>query len=168
MKKFIKIRQRDGFTIVELLIVIVVIAILAAITIVAYNGIQSRARDSERLSEMQHIEKAIALYFIDNGGYPNCSGGTYTPGGTVNACNLSNLAAALTPKYLRTIPTDPKNSGQDIYQYAFGYKKTGATTYTGDGSNNYITGMHLETVSGNLNNGWVMPAYYNHLGGSSN
>ena len=37
---------RSGFTIVELLIVIVVIAILAAITIVAFNGIQERARAS--------------------------------------------------------------------------------------------------------------------------
>ena len=37
-------KTKSGFTIVELLIVIVVIGILAAITIVAYNGIQSRAR----------------------------------------------------------------------------------------------------------------------------
>jgi prepilin-type N-terminal cleavage/methylation domain-containing protein len=39
-------KQQSGFTIVELLIVIVVIAILAAITVVAYNGIQDRARNS--------------------------------------------------------------------------------------------------------------------------
>ena len=41
-------KRRTGFTIVELLIVIVIIAILAAITIVAYNGLQQRARDSQR------------------------------------------------------------------------------------------------------------------------
>jgi len=39
-------QKQSGFTIVELLIVVVVIAILAAITIVAYNGIQNRAKSS--------------------------------------------------------------------------------------------------------------------------
>ncbi|MCA9336234.1 prepilin-type N-terminal cleavage/methylation domain-containing protein, partial [Candidatus Saccharibacteria bacterium] len=49
-----KIRKHrlSGFTIVELLIVIVVLAILAAITIVAYNGIQQRSRDSIRKSDL--------------------------------------------------------------------------------------------------------------------
>ena len=41
-------KKQTGFTIVELLIVIVVIGILAAITIVAFNGVQQRARDAQR------------------------------------------------------------------------------------------------------------------------
>ena len=48
-------KRSSAFTIVELLIVIVVIAILAAITIMAYNGIQSRARDSQRAQDIQTI-----------------------------------------------------------------------------------------------------------------
>ena len=56
-----------GFTIVELLIVIVVIAILAAITIVAYNGIQVRARDNDRKSSISTLAKAFSLYKVDNG-----------------------------------------------------------------------------------------------------
>lgn len=50
-----------GFTIVELLIVIVVIGILAAITIVAYNGIQDRARQSKIQADINSIVKAIRL-----------------------------------------------------------------------------------------------------------
>ena len=53
---------RRGFTIVELLIVIVVIAILAAISIVAYNGIQERARDADRKSEIRAYKKPLELY----------------------------------------------------------------------------------------------------------
>lgn len=45
-------KRHAGFTIVELQIVIVVIAILATISIVAYNGIQQRARDSQRKSDL--------------------------------------------------------------------------------------------------------------------
>lgn len=59
-----------GFTIVELLIVIVVIAILAAMTIVAYNGIQARAYDSSVRSDLSQIGRKVELYKIDNGSYP--------------------------------------------------------------------------------------------------
>lgn len=56
--------KQHGFTIVELLIVIVVIAILAAISIVAYNGIQQRARDSIRKDHIAKISKAMQLWSI--------------------------------------------------------------------------------------------------------
>lgn len=59
-----------GFTIVELLIVIVVIGILAAITIVAYNGIQNRANDGAIQSDLSAASKALELYKTDNGVYP--------------------------------------------------------------------------------------------------
>ena len=64
------IKRRDGFTIVELLIVIVVIAILAAITLVAYNGIQNRANDNVVLSDISNIRKKMEVAKIDLGHYP--------------------------------------------------------------------------------------------------
>ncbi len=63
-------QKQTGFTIVELLIVIVVIGILAAITIVAYNGIQNRANDTAIQSDLQNISKKLELYKADNGVYP--------------------------------------------------------------------------------------------------
>ena len=61
---------RSGFTIVELLIVIVVIAILAAISIVAYRGIQDRARDAAIASKESQVRKKLAVYKVENETYP--------------------------------------------------------------------------------------------------
>ena len=65
-------RRPDGFTIVELLIVIVVIAILAAITVVAFNGIQDRARNSSIQTDLTNFAKKIEMAKIDtaDGLYP--------------------------------------------------------------------------------------------------
>jgi len=65
------LRNTKGFTIVELLIVIVVIAILAAISIVAYNGVQTRANNSTVKSDLNKIIKKMELAKIDLGRYPN-------------------------------------------------------------------------------------------------
>ena len=62
-----KRKRQTGFTIVELLIVIVVIGILAAITVVAYNGIQERAHQSKIDSDMRNLETAINLARVNNG-----------------------------------------------------------------------------------------------------
>lgn len=65
-----KTKHNSAFTIVELLIVIVVIAILATISIVAYNGIQQRARASEASTALTQAKKKLELYKVDNGSYP--------------------------------------------------------------------------------------------------
>ena len=63
---------RNGFTIVELLIVIVIIGILAAITIVAYNGIQDRARNASIQSDLTNFAKKLetARLYTADGQYP--------------------------------------------------------------------------------------------------
>ena len=64
-----KINKNSGFTIVELLIVIVVIAILAAISIVAYNGIQSRAKTNSGQSAASQVIKKLAAMNAVKGSY---------------------------------------------------------------------------------------------------
>jgi prepilin-type N-terminal cleavage/methylation domain-containing protein len=64
-----KYKQQSGFTIVELLIAIVVIGILAAITIVAYNGIQVRAKNTMRSSEAHEWQKIVTSYASTYGSY---------------------------------------------------------------------------------------------------
>lgn len=65
------IKNTKGFTIVELLIVIVVIGVLATIAIVAYNGIQTRARAAAVSSDLSNSSKKLSLYLIDNPTYPS-------------------------------------------------------------------------------------------------
>ena len=66
---FIK-KSQNGFTIVELLIVIVVIAILAAISLVAFNGIQQRALASKLSSASAQSKKKLSLYQVEYGQFP--------------------------------------------------------------------------------------------------
>ena len=141
------IRSKSGFTIVELLIVIVVIAILAAITIVAYSGIQSRAKDSKRQEDLANVQRALEIYHATNGGYPACTGGTYQPGTATQSCALSTIATALVPSTIGSLPTDPVNSGQKIYRYGVGWKYTARCTTVTNNSDNYLLGAALDDTS---------------------
>ena len=68
MKESVKLTR--GFTIVELLIVIVIIAILSAITIVAYNGIQARAKTTSIVSSAGQMQQLLLAYKATYGTYP--------------------------------------------------------------------------------------------------
>jgi prepilin-type N-terminal cleavage/methylation domain-containing protein len=70
-----------GFTIVELLIVIVVIGILAAIVIVAYNGVTKSAQQTAIISEMKQWQKLFQAYKALNGSYPSPAADPSNDGG---------------------------------------------------------------------------------------
>ena len=61
----------SGFTMVELMIVIVIIAILAAISIVAYNGVQNRGHNSAVQSDLHQLSTKLAIYQSEQGRYPS-------------------------------------------------------------------------------------------------
>ena len=66
----IKNRKQSGFTIVELLIVIIVIGILAALVITTYSGVQAKARDTKRQTDIGALYSQLEAYYAQNGGYP--------------------------------------------------------------------------------------------------
>ncbi len=130
----------SGFTIVELLIVVVVIGILAAIVTVAYTGIQQRAQVSAITSELKQWQKLFEAYRAVNGHYPAPSATPLTgggPGANVlggyclgtgfpnNYCYVSSSASSygvaestgttlLTA--LSTVGTPPQNSAKYTYE----------------------------------------------------
>ncbi len=135
--------SKPGFTIVELLIVIVVIAIIAAISVVAYGGMQERARDSKRTSDFAVMNKAVRLYYADNGAYPKCNNSTNAAG----SCTFDGLVNKLVPKYISQIPKSPVNPVNNTsYHYAWGFKKTGPMNHGITSTDqDYSIGTYLET-----------------------
>lgn len=63
--------KQSGFTIVELLIVIVVIGILAGLVITTFNGIQQKARDTERETDIKAIHAQVEAFWAQKGYYPS-------------------------------------------------------------------------------------------------
>lgn len=150
--------KNKGFTIVELLIVIVVIAILAAITIVAFNGTQVRARDTARITKVKEISKAIELYQVDNGTYPQildglgwetvCGSQTESWG----HCDRNKILADMLAPYMKIDPTSLSNATQGNYWYH----------YTSQATDNYQTYglmVYLEGTSGQGDGGYLANAY---------
>lgn len=80
--------RSQGFTIVELLIVIVVIGILAAIIITAYTGIQAKARNGKRTTDIQAIQTQLEGFYSTNGYYPSL---TDLDSATWRATNMQSL-----------------------------------------------------------------------------
>jgi len=83
--------KQKGFTIVELLIVVVVIAVLAAITIVSYNGITTRAKETASRSDLANFAKKVELFSADNGRYPT------------SASELTTLNYSLTREHVKAV-----------------------------------------------------------------
>jgi len=150
-KNFIQTTPKhNGFTIVELLIVIVVIAILAAIVIVAYNGIQSRAKTQSAQSSASVIKKKIEAYSAaNNGSYPATTLTTiaaYTS--ALNTYTESSIASA---GITLGTPTTSTSNNEKLIEVSH-CSTAGATGYRvrfWDFGTNAISST---TFTGNLNN----------------
>ena len=134
-----------GFTIVELLIVIVVIGILAAITIVSYSGISTRAENTKTISGIEKYAKALQIYATNTGAYPITSYPCLGPLGSkcsdissspTNTCAGSGSATAnatfdtAIKSVLNTMPelsTQSMDCNGNLYSGAFYSSSNGAS-----------------------------------------
>jgi type IV pilus assembly protein PilA len=117
-------KKQSGFTIVELLIVVVVIAILAAITIVAYNGITNRAKQSGAQSLVEQNVKKILLAAADNSdqyptslaaaGITNTDGLQYSGGGSTFCLTGTNQNVSYYQSNTVTKPTAGACAGHGV------------------------------------------------------
>lgn len=113
-----KIRKEEsGFTIVELLIVIVVIGILAALVLNTFQGVQARARDTERKTDVNALATQYEVFYNDNGRYPTTTEGadaTNFPGLDAEAVNDPNGVAVNAANSEYTYAPTPVGCDNDL------------------------------------------------------
>jgi prepilin-type N-terminal cleavage/methylation domain-containing protein len=122
MKK--NLNKKEGFTLLEMLIVIAVIAVLSAIVIIAINPARqlAQARNVQRASDIRTIYNAVQQYYIDNKEWPTSS----LSSSLQDICLEEDTAAQnncislniLVPNYLSAIPRDPLSTDTTGYQIA--------------------------------------------------
>jgi type II secretion system protein G len=95
------IKKQGGFTLLELLIVIVIIGILALLIIPNITSAPKKARDTQRKTDLKAIQKGLEEYFVSNNVYP---------------AQLNDLTTG-NPPIMKSVPNDPKNTGVFVYTY---------------------------------------------------
>lgn len=126
-------QKAHGFTIVELLIVIVVIAVLAAITVVAYNGITRRANNTAIISAAKNSLTIINGYIAMNGSYPSTNGGaclTPTSGCATTVAYPANTTLSNNLATIGTVPDKIPMSDSTYSGIIYSYSST--RTFNGD------------------------------------
>ena len=141
-------KREQGFTIVELLIVIVVIGILALLVITTYSGIQQKARNSKRQTDVQSLQTQLEAFYSQNGYYPSLTDMNGAAWLTTNMKSLDQnalidpsnatqsktlLAAAAAKSYSYAVKDSSGNSCEAA--------DTGCAQYT-------LTGTYEGTVNG--------------------
>jgi prepilin-type N-terminal cleavage/methylation domain-containing protein len=144
------VTTRKGFTLIELMVVIAVIGILAAVALISLTGVQRSARDATRKSNVSDYATALARYYQDNQAYPvsasDSIGGPPTAPSPAGTGIFSAAGALVSAKYMPTALADPLGGGNCKASGA-GASINCQYSYTG-ASNGFTIWSVLETPTG--------------------
>jgi general secretion pathway protein G len=130
--------RNQGFTLVEILIVVVILGILAAIVIPQFTQASTEARESSLVSNLQTIRSQIELYKIQHNDDPPTDATTFV----AQMTGLTDAAGAAAPggpgvgvfgPYLQKVPTNPFNNNAGVAGAAgdgWTYTNAGNSSYT--------------------------------------
>ncbi len=141
--------ERKGFTLIEILIVVAIIAILASIVLVGLGPTQQSGRDARRLSDLHEIQNGLELFYQKCGYYPNSA--TVSAGavscGTTEPPTWNDLSLAIDAVTGSTAPIPNDPSSNRSYDYAYN-----------TGNSSYILGAELENPNNSVFNGYTPPS----------
>lgn len=106
-------RLRIGFTLIELMVTVAIIAILVALGIGVFSRAQRNARDAVRRAALRGLKTALEIYKLESGNYPSSSGcpaswcGEPPTYGNRTQCGGSGYIGNLCPNYFENLPRDP-------------------------------------------------------------
>lgn len=115
------IRDKAGFTLVELLVVISIIGILSSLSTISVNVARERARDAKRKADISQLRLALYLYFDDNLRFPETPNMTFQADGSFFTNylveNINGTCLTCTYTYMARVPLDPLNEAEHLYHY---------------------------------------------------
>lgn len=98
------LKNKKGFTIVEIVVAVMIILVLVTVTTVSLSVGRRKARDSKRVRDLQAISTALQIYYNEKGVFPVTN-------------SIDDLEAILSPTYMRDFPSSPETSGSYLYRY---------------------------------------------------
>ena len=116
-------KNKSGFTLVEMAIVIAVIGILIAVGTVSFVAIQRDARDDKRSADTLLIAEALEKYYEKNGEYPSCAMMKASPTTIANttlrgvSTNIFKAPQAASGVTSSIVCTNPTSTSGDVYAY---------------------------------------------------
>ncbi len=107
-------KRNSGFTIIEMLIVVTILAMLAGVLVPVLEDAGASARDARRAADLKAVQSALEAYKRENGTYPSTDNGWLTdaPAGNPPAdpYGPNGYIPGLVPNYMQTLPKDPDSN----------------------------------------------------------
>ena len=130
---------KKGFTLIEIMVAISIIAILSLIGLINYQNVVKSGRDAKRQSDLRALQSTLEQYRSDQGYYPDDNFNTILANGQAftNCSGRKGGSCSITRTYLSEVPVDPNSSTPYCYRSEVSRSNDGNCDYTLPGATCY-------------------------------